>query len=173
MYKIIKWQFGACRFAHASRGDTASRLRILHVRRIDSRSTRSGWDRGTVVEHTLTVYVMSINHLTMGLMDLLSIVAAGTSILPMTFHFCLLNAWAFDRDNDRKDLRELHSRLVETRNTDDNRFDRWYFHKSWLITVSRERCPITGILSATVKYCILFRVVYFSMFLLETRFYGI
>lgn len=33
--------------------------------------------------------------------------------------------------------------------------------------------PITGILSATVKYCILFRVVYFSMFLLETRFYDI
>ena len=36
-----------------------------------------------------------------------------------------------------------------------------------------KRCPITGILSATVKNCILFRIVYFSMFLLETRFYGI
>lgn len=41
------------------------------------------------------------------------------------------------------------------------------------ITVLRGRCPITSILSATVKYCILFRVIYFSMFLLETRFYGI
>lgn len=48
---------------------------------------------------------------------LLFIIAAGTS--PMTLDFCLFNARASDRDNDREDLRELHLRL--TRDTDDNR----------------------------------------------------
>lgn len=89
--------------------------------------------------------------------------------------FCLLSARAFYRDDDRKDFRELQIRDCAEACDTIERSDRWYFRKSWLtqITVSRERCPITGILSATVKYCILFRVVYFSMVLLETRFYGI